>query len=795
MSTILSHIQEKHLVFDGAMGTQLQAKGLPIGMEPELFNLSHPEIVKSIHEDYVKAGADVITANTFQANRTKITPEELKEIIPQAIQLAKSANPKFVAYDMGPTGQLLAPMGTLSFDDAYDLFKEQALLAEKSGADVILVETISDLLEAKIAILAVKENTNLPIFVTMTYQEDGRTFVGCDAVTATLALQDLGIDALGVNCSLGPKELSGIVEEILEYAQVPVMVQANAGLPSMENGQTVYKISAEEYAQFAKKLLEKGVRIIGGCCGTTPEFIKKLREIVDKQELVFLTPKCVTAVTSGLQTVFIEHGKLTLIGERINPTGKKRLKEALRAKDLAYVLKEAVAQVESGADILDVNVGLPEIDEAEMMKKVVSELQGLITVPLQIDSSEVSALESGARHYNGKPLINSVNGKTSSMESVFPIAKKYGGVVLGLCLDDSGIPETVEERFNVAKKIVETAESYGISRNNVMIDPLALPVSARQEQAEVTLGVIKRVTEELGVKTVIGLSNISFGLPNRSLLNSVFMTQAVGVGLTAPIMNTLDDFMMNIVRSLKVFTNQDKESAEYIANAQNSTISIGNKNVTTPEQKNDKKLTLKEMIISGRRELTAEETARLLDDFTPLEIVDHAIVPALNVVGDQFERGELFLPQLMQSAEATKNAQEVLKAKLLRDGAKASNQGKILLATVEGDIHDIGKNIVKMVLENYGYQIIDLGKDVPVAEVVRSVKEEKIELVGLSALMTTTVQNMKRTITALREAGCTCKVMVGGAVLNEEYKEFVGADFYSKDAMEGVRIAESVFGK
>ncbi|GFH42102.1 5-methyltetrahydrofolate--homocysteine methyltransferase [Lactococcus hodotermopsidis] len=793
--TILDDLKDRILLFDGAMGTQLQNRGLPIGGIPEHFNLSHPEIVAAIHADYVAAGADVITTNTFQANTTKMTAEELAEVITTAVKLAKKANPKYVAYDMGPTGQLLQPMGTLSFEAAYDMFARQAILAENAGADLVIIETLADLLETKIAILAVKEKTNLPVFVTMTYQEDGRTFVGTDPQTATLTLQNLGVDVLGVNCSLGPKELAPIVATILDYAQVPVMVQANAGLPQMEHGETVYKISPETYADYTQKLLDKGVSVVGGCCGTTPEFIRQLRTIINKTEKVVPQTKSGTFVTSGLKTVEIGNG-LTLIGERINPTGKPRLKEALRKDDVSYIIKEAVAQRDAGADILDVNVGLPEIDEAQMMIKTVTELQSLLDLPLQIDSSEIAALEAGARHYNGVPLINSVNGKQSSMDKIFPIVAKYGGVVLGLCLDNDGIPETAEKRYQVAEKIVHEAGKYGITPDRVMIDPLVLTASAQQDQVPVTLDTIRLVKERLGCKTVVGLSNISFGLPNRALLNGTFLAQAFGAGLDAPIMNPLSDYMMSVVRSIRVFTGQDANSADFIDKEQgaNIAVSAAGANGAAPV-KTAENLDLKDMIIKGRKELTATETRKLLETMTPLDIVNTYFIPALDVVGAKFENGDLFLPQLMQSAEATKNAQEVLKDKLAQSGQQSENLGKILLATVEGDIHDIGKNIVKMILENYGYDVVDLGKDVSIETVVATVIAQDIKLVGLSALMTTTVQNMKKTIAAVKAAAPDTTFMVGGAVLNEDYREFVDADYYAKDAMASVEIAQRFFKK
>lgn len=790
--TILTDLKTQILLFDGAMGTQLQDRGLPIGGIPEHFNLTHPEVVEAIHRDYVAAGADVITANTFQANTTKMAADELDETIHTAIALAKKAEPKYVAYDMGPTGQLLQPMGTLSFDAAYEMFASQAIIAEQAGADLVIIETVADLLEAKIAVLAVKENTKLPVFVTMTYQEDGRTFVGVDPQTATLTLQNLGVDVLGVNCSLGPKELAPIVAKILDYAQIPVMVQANAGLPQMENGETVYKITPETYVAYTQKLLAQGVAVVGGCCGTTPEFIRQLRLLIDQTEKVYPEPKSGTFITSGLKTLEIGLG-LSLIGERINPTGKPRLKEALRENNISYIIQEAVAQRDAGADILDVNVGLPEIDEAKMMVKTIVELQSLLDLPLQIDSSETAALEAGARHYNGIPLINSVNGKPSSMAKIFPIVAKYGGVILGLCLDDEGIPETAEKRYQIAEKIVHEAGKYGITPDRVMIDPLVLTASAQQEQVPVTLDTIRLVKERLGCKTVVGLSNISFGLPNRALLNGTFLAQAFGAGLDAPIMNPLSDYMMRVVRSLKVFTGQDTNSEDYIANEQNATIAVTVANGSGNQASTDDTLDLKGMIIKGRKELTAAETRKMLETMTPLDIVNTYFIPALDIVGAQFEKGALFLPQLMQSAEATQQAQEVLKAALAKSGQKSESLGRLLLATVEGDIHDIGKNIVKMILENYGYEVVDLGKDVPIETVVETVVTQKIKLVGLSALMTTTVQNMKKTITAIKTVAPDTVFMVGGAVLNEEYREFVGADYYAKDAMASVDITQKFF--
>ncbi|MDR3191051.1 MAG: homocysteine S-methyltransferase family protein [Lactobacillaceae bacterium] len=795
--TIIETIAHDHLVFDGAMGTQLQNRGLPVGENPEYFNLTHPEVVQAIHAEYVAAGADVITTNTFQANRSKLPAEQLPAIITTAVKLARQAGARYVAYDMGPIGQLMAPMGTLAFDDAYEQFAQQAILAEHAGADVILIETLADLYEAKAAILAVKENTALPVFVTLTYQADGRTFVGVDPKTATITLQALGADAVGVNCSLGPVELAPVVAEILQYAKVPVLVQANAGLPDIENGETVYRITPEDFGAASRELLAEGVRVIGGCCGTTPEFTRQLRAIVDATPVVAPNPVTGTFVTSALTTVEIKHGELTLIGERINPTGKKLLKEALRNHDISYILKEAVQQKDAGADILDVNVGLPEIDEAQMMQAVIQELQGVIATPLQIDSSSIEALEAGCRYYNGRPLLNSVSGEADKLAQILPIAKKYGAVILGLCLDEGGIPETAQGRLAIGQKIVATAAEYGLAADAVMLDPLVLTASAQQAQVAVTLETLRLIKQELGVKTVIGLSNVSFGLPNRSLLNGTFLAQAFGAGLTTPIMNPLNAYMMSVVQALRVFTTQDLNSEAYIANNHDAKIAVASGTTqATTTQANASELTLTEMILSGRKELTAAATKALLaEGATPLAIVNEYFIPALNIVGDQFEKGEMFLPQLMQSAESVAKAQEVLKVALANDKTAATTtKGQVLLATVEGDIHDIGKNIVKMILENYGYQIYDLGKDVQIQQVVDTIIEHDIKLVGLSALMTTTVQNMKKTIAAVKAAGLTdVQFMVGGAVLNEEYRDFVGADYYAKDAMASVVIVNEFF--
>ena len=681
----------------------------------------------------------------------------------------------------------MEPMGTVSFEQAYEIFKRQILAGAKAGADIILIETISDIYEAKAAVLAAKENCDLPVFCTLTYQEDGRTFVGTDPLTGTIVLDGLGVDAHGVNCSLGPKELKPIVDEILKYAKAPVMIQPNAGLPQIRDGETVYDISPEEFTEFLELIANGGAVVFGGCCGTTPEFIKHMRVMLDSMEPVKTEPKIMTAATSGSKTVIIDD-VTTVIGEKINPTGKKKLQEALRTNNLDYIIGEAIDQTNAGADMLDINVGLPELDEPEMIKKVIREVQGVVNIPLQVDSSDTDAIEAGVRMYNGKPMINSVNGKEDSMKKIFPIVKKYGALILGLALDDSGIPETAEGRLEVARKIVETAESYGIPREDVLIDCLVLTASAQQEQVKETLKAIRLVKRELGVKTVLGVSNVSFGLPNRELINSNFLAAAFGAGLDAPIINPMSKPMMDTVHSFRVINNQDKDSEYFIANYSDA---LTNNDV---DPVSDEDRTLKDIIIQGRKEESAPKTINMLKTVTSMEVVNEHFIPALDIVGDRFETGEIFLPQLIQSAEAVKNAFVIIKDHLDKSGEKGTAKGTIVLATVQGDIHDIGKNISSMLLENYGFDVIDLGKDVPIGDVVEAVKKHKAPLVGLSALMTTTVKSMGDTIKALRDEKLDCKVMVGGAVLNEEYTDMVDADFYAKDAREGVKIANKFFG-
>lgn len=774
---------DRFYITDGAMGTALQKAGLKTGALPESFNSENPDAVLSIHKSYVAAGANIITTNTFGANRLKMNSDEaVEQAITNGVAIAKQSGAEHVALDIGPTGALLEPMGSLSFDEAYDIFASQVKAGAKAGADLVIIETMSDLLEIKAAVLAVKENSSLPIIATMTFDSDGRTFLGTDPVTAAVSLSSYGVDALGVNCSLGPDELAPVVEKMLGYSLVPVAVQPNAGLPTIENGETVYKVTPDDFAHSCKKMIDMGVQIIGGCCGTTPEHIKAVADMLKNEAPVKRDIKPYTAVTSARKTVFLNGENSAVIGERINPTGKKKLKEALRNKDYDYVINEAVTQQECGADVLDVNAGLPEIDEAETLKDLIKEIQAVSSLPLQIDSSDPIAVEQAVRIYNGKPIINSVNGSEESMSSILPIVKKYGTAVVALTLDENGIPLTAEERVAVAKKIVNKASEYGISKEDILVDCLVLTVSTNQSMVKETIKAVNLVKKELGVKTVLGVSNVSFGMPNREAINAAFLAEALGAGLDMPILNPLSAKYREIISAHKVINNEDISGASFIAQFGN----VENSPVNESAQ-----LDLKSIIISGRKALAAQATEELLKTENPIDIINNFFIPALDVVGENFEKGSMFLPQLMASAQAVKNGFDTIKAFM---GETAPTKGKIVLATVKGDIHDIGKNIVKMLLENYGYNVIDLGKDVDPQAVVDTVIKEEVKLVGLSALMTTTVKSMADTIEALKQAGAVCKVMVGGAVLNKEYAQMVGADYYVSDATESAKVAAKILG-
>lgn len=794
---VKKYLEDNILVFDGAMGTMLQKKGLKLGENPELFNIKEKDKVREIHEEYLNSGAMVITTNTFGANELKLeeTGYSVEEIVDAAVSIAKEArgnSEAYIALDVGPIGQLLEPMGTLSFDEAYEIFKRQVVQGEKSGADIILIETMTDLYEAKAALLASKENTKLPVFCTMSFEENGRTFTGCTPESMAMVLEGLGADAIGINCSLGPKELLPIVKRIKKWTNLPIMTQPNAGLPTISFGEAIYDISAKDFSTWVKEFIKEGVSIIGGCCGTTPGVIKELRELADNNKRVKREKVAYSAVCTPSKVVEIEGVKV--IGERINPTGKKLFKEALKNNDMDYILKQAIDQVEAGAEILDVNVGLPEIDEKDMMKRVVKEIQGIIDTPLQIDSSDINAIEIGLRAYNGKAIVNSVNGEDEVLEKILPLVKKYGANVVGLTLDKKGIPPTAEERFKIAEKIVMKAKEYGIDKSNVFIDCLVLTASAQQAEVKETLKALRMVKERLGVKTLLGVSNISFGLPCRELINETFLSLALGCGLDLPIMNPNSRGMMDVINSYNVLYNYDKGAEKYISIYGSGKVERG---VVTAGiiKKEDSTVNkdLKYIVIKGLKEEASIATRELLETMEELEVVNNMLIPALDEVGQKYEKGEIFLPQLIQSAETVKNAFEVIKEKLSDKKESNISKGRIILATVKGDIHDIGKNIVKVILQNYGYDILDLGKDVSIESVVKTAMDEDIQLVGLSALMTTTIKSMEETIKALKGAGYKGKVFVGGAVLTKEYADMIGADYYSKDAKEAVEIAKEFF--
>ncbi len=774
----------RFVLFDGAMGTMLQACGLLPGELPELFNLSAPDRITAIHRAYVEAGSDVVTTNTFQANRQKLPQDaSVSAVIEAGVACAKAANPRYVALDVGPLGPLLAPAGTMSFDDAYERFREQMVAGEAAGADLILIETMSDLYEAKAAVLAAKENTRLPVVCTMTFQEGGRTFLGTDATAAAVTLSALGVDALGANCSMGPDELLPVVRDLLKYSRVPVLVQANAGLPELRSGHAHYTISPEVYAQTAVRMALEGVTLLGGCCGTNPDYIRAVKAALANAQPAQPPRPGAPMIASCTHALDLSR-HTTVIGERINPTGKKKLQAALRAGDFDELVREAIAQQDAGADALDVNCGLPELDEPKVLAEAVRRIQAVSTLPLVIDSANPSALEAAARAVNGVPIINSVSGKRAVMDAIFPIAKKYGALVIGLTLDDEGIPETWQGRLAIAKTMADEAERHGLPRENLIVDCLTLTASAQQAQVMETVRAISRVRHELSLLTVLGVSNVSFGLPGRDALNRAFLLAALGAGLNAAILNPLSASYQEAVRAYRVLSGEDAGAAAYVAAAQDAP-----KDAAAPQAA----LALGQVVRQGMPGEAVAAALRLLQTQSPLEVINAHLVPALSEAGERFERGELFLPQLMQCAQAAQQAFEVIERRMLMQGMAREPLGRILIATVQGDIHDIGKNIVRMLLQANGYEVIDLGKDVPIGQVVRAAKQQNIRLVGLSALMTTTVQAMKDTIFALREADIPCSVFVGGAVLTEDYAAYVGADHYARDAVASVRIANAFF--
>ena len=823
---IRDEIGKRLLFFDGGMGSLLQKRGLQAGELPETWNILKPDVLTEIHKEYAEAGADIILANTFGANRFKYA-DNLEEIVNAAVVNARegirlSGRQAYVALDVGPTGKLLKPMGTLDFEEAVDVFADVVKAGVKAGVDLILIETMNDSYELKAAMLAAKENSDLPVFATVVFDEKHKMLTGASPMAIVAMLEGLHADAIGMNCGLGPKELLPIFREMAQYASCPLIINPNAGLPRNDHGKTVYDVGPEEFAEGMVPFIEAGAWFAGGCCGTTPEHIKALVDRCRDMEIKPLTEKDYTIVTSYSQAVSIGN-KPVIIGERINPTGKKKFKQALRDKDMEYILEEGVKQADSGADILDVNVGLPEIDEVEMMKKTVYELQSILPLPLQIDTTDPAAMEAALRMYNGKAMVNSVNGKQEVMEKIFPLVQKYGGVVVGLALDEDGIPSTAEGRLAIAEKIYNTAAKYGISRKDIVIDALTMTMSTDDNSANVTLETVRRIKEQ-GGRTVLGVSNISFGLPQREVITSSFFLLAMGAGLSAGIINPNSAAMRQAYDSFCVLGGFDAQCMNYIekyavatpvppagtisapvqggsasaSGSENSSGSAGLSGKTATgggTSQNQLELSLTDCIVKGLKEQSYKATIETLKTKDAMAVINEELVPALDIVGKGFEKGTVFLPQLLMSAEAAKAGFEAIKEYMESQGSVQEKKATIVIATVKGDIHDIGKNIVKVLLENYGYDVIDLGKDVPPEVVVDTVVEKHAPLCGLSALMTTTVVSMEETIKKLRQKAPWCKVMVGGAVLTQEYADMIGADFYGKDAMQSVHYAEELLNK
>ncbi len=789
---LVNLIKNKRLYFDGGYGTLFQEKGLLAGEMCERWNIQKPQVVLDIHLSYLKAGADIIKSNTFGANLLKFSREELEEIVAGGIAIAKEAvfenntPKKFVALDIGPTGKLIKPLGDLEFERAVEIFAETVKIGVKAGADLVLIETMNDSLETKAAVLAAKENCSLPVFVTNAYDMSGKLMTGATPLAMVSLLEGLGVDAIGINCSLGPDKMMPVIKEYLKYASVPVIVNPNAGLPVYENGKTSYGINAEEFSEYMKEIALMGACILGGCCGTSPSYIEKTKSLTQYLMYKYPEDKSLTVISSYTHGVLFDKTPV-LIGERINPTGKKVFKQALRDNDMEYILNEGLNQAQKGAEVLDVNVGLPEIDEVKMLTEVTKNLQAVCDLPLQLDTTNAKAMESALRAYNGKALINSVNGKNEVMEEIFPLAKKYGGVVIALTLDESGIPETAEGRIKIAKKIIEKAKEYNISKNNIIVDPLAMTVSSDSKSALVTLECIEKLTA-MGIKTSLGVSNVSFGLPERNMINSAFFTMAISKGLSAAIMNPFSENMLSSYYSTLALCDMDENFEKYISYASNQAPQTS----TAEETKADTSEKLIYSIKKGLKEDSQSYARLVLEKSTPLETINNCIIPALDYVGKGFEENKIFLPQLLMSAEAAKSAFDVIKEKLANIGEARPKKYTIVIATVKGDIHDIGKNIVKVLLENYDYNVVDLGKDVSAEEILNTAIKEKARLVGLSALMTTTVPAMEETVKLLKEKYPQCKVMVGGAVLTKTYADSMGADFYGSDAMSAVRFAETL---
>lgn len=787
---------KEFVLLDGAMGTLIQKSGVEYDSVPETLNITHPELIQSFHKAYVEAGADIVYSNTFGANAYKLKDSRysVEEIIGAGVRNAKEAvkgTDVLVALDLGPVGQLMEPAGAMTFEQAYDYYKQQILAGE--DADLIVFETMTDLFELKAAVLAAKENSNKPIITTMSFEANGRTFTGVLPACAAITLTGLGVDAVGVNCSLGPAELEPVIAEMSRYTELPLVIKANAGLPDPNSNE--YDVHPDDFAESVQKLLKYGIKVIGGCCGTTPEYIEKVMKMTEGNKYQPQKKSVDTTVCSASTAVEINGPRI--IGERINPTGKKLFKQALVDNNIDYILTQALSQVSGGAEILDVNVGHPEIDEKQMMVRVLKAIQSVCDAPLQIDSTKPDVLEAGLRHYNGKPIVNSVNGEEASLNAVLPLVKKYGASVVGLTLDEGGIPKTAEGRFAIAKRIVERAEALGIDRRDVYIDCLTLTVSAEQEACRETLDALHRVKTELGCKTCLGVSNISFGLPNRELVTRTFLTMALEQGLDLPIVNPNIDSITGAVRAYRVLANIDKNSVEFINAYNDAAPSVPAKNSANTD------VDIFTAVYSGLKSEGASVTRKLLDEnMDAMQIVNEMLIPALDKVGEDFEKNKIFLPQLIQSANTAQECFEVIKAHLSKTSGNTVSKGKIILATVKGDIHDIGKNIVKVLLDNYGYTVVDLGRDVDPQLIVDTAVEQNIKMIGLSALMTTTLKSMEDTIKLIRErkelqnedGSSKCIVFVGGAVLTKEYAMKIGADYYCKDAKESVDTAKIVLG-
>ncbi len=786
---------DKCILLDGAMGTMLQRSGLKLGGLPEELNFTDPQLIEDIHRSYIAAGAQAVYANTFGANRHKLKNSKysVTEVVKRGIEIARKAcegTDALVALDVGSLGRMMRPAGDMPVDEAYDMFRE--IMTAGKDADFIAIETMTDLMEIKTALLAAKENTDLPVVCSMSFEQNMRTFTGCGVASMALTLSSLGADVIGMNCSLGPKDALPIAEELLKWSSVPVMIRPNAGLPDPKTN--LYNVGPDEYADILAQMADMGVKVFGGCCGTTPEYISAVAERLSGKSAVEVHPDIPAAVCSASKLVEID--TVRIIGERINPTGKKLFKEALKRRDLDYIMRQAIEQTDAGAEILDVNVGLPDIDEKEMILAAVDSVQSVTDAPLQIDTTETDVLEAALRVVAGKPIVNSVNGEDEKLDTVLPLVKKYGAAVVGLTLDEGGIPKTAEKRFAIAEKILNRALEYGIPKRDVYIDCLTLTASAEQDGVMETIKAVRMVKERLGLKTVLGVSNISFGLPNRELVNSTFLTMAMNSGLDLPIINPNIAAMSGAVSAFRLLSGYDRHGADFITHfGADNVVTTQVKSTAAAVSADNAGTDISRAVASGLKAECAAAAEKLLaEGVDPMTLINEQLIPALDAVGDKFEKGIIFLPQLIQSAGAAQSAFDVVKAFLAKNGGESESRGRVVLATVKGDIHDIGKNIVKTLLENYGFEVIDLGKDVDYQLVVDAAVKYNAKLVGLSALMTTTLKSMENTIKLLHENNVDCKTVVGGAVLTPEYAKKIGADFYAKDAKETVDIARRVYG-